>query len=304
MIRILFLIVCILFSVFPSVFKIPMVNTTDNSVPIAAEAQITPAVTGTPAPTPSPTPGPDATPWMNEEDTANLNRKISAFLNKEGDYTPEKISAMMFDLSGLLDESQMQLGLVDATHVEGYLFDYVEKDDSLVLIVGFDGSDGERFVAPIQIPLYYLEGDLNAHFYFIQYHSDKEYAVKTADVTLRDTAQLRMEIYKLIGKCIAFVPARVALSGSQYGYSGTVFKYFDEHNAKLGLAEKLMLSVNTNEDNIAVAITFPQMCDLINSFDEAALESWTVPHITRLDDLGRFILSGVPMIDPAIYYRK
>ena len=183
-------------------------------------------------------------------------------------------------------------------------FDYVEKDGSLVLIVGFDGADGERFVTPIQIPLFYLEGDLNAHFYFMQYHSDKAYAVRTADITQRDTARLHKELYNLIGKCIAFAPARIALSGSQYGYSGAVFKYFDEHNAKLGLAEKLMLSVNTNKEHIAVAITFPQLYDVIDSFDEDALESWTIPQITQLDDIGRFSLFSVPMIDPIIYYAK
>lgn len=78
---------------------------------------VTPAPTETSAPTPTPTPGPSSTPWMNEEDTAALNQKIQDFLDKTGDYTPEKISAKMFDLSGMFDKTQIQLGLVDATHV-------------------------------------------------------------------------------------------------------------------------------------------------------------------------------------------
>lgn len=284
----------------------------DSISQIAESIQTTPAPTESAAPTPAasaaPTPtsaaGPTATPWMSEDAAAALNQKMRDFLNKEGDYTPEKISARMFDLSGMFDKSQMQLGLVDATHIEGYFFDYIEKDGSLVLLVGFDGADGERFIAPIQIPLYFIEGDLTSHFCFLQYHSDKGYSEKKADVVGLDTTALNTNLYSLIGKCIAFSPARIPFSGSKTGYSGRAKTYFEEHNAKTGLAEKLMLSVNTNEEHIAAAMTFPQIYDVLNSMDKRALEGLSIPHITQLSDVASFDLSSVPMIDPAIYYGK
>lgn len=276
------------------------------SVQTTPEPDATPVLTATNAPTPSPTPlsGPTPTPWMDEADTAALNQKMKDFLNKEGDYTPEKISAKMFDLSGLLDTSKMQLGLVGATHVEGCFFDYVEKDGSLLLLVGFDGNDGGRFIVPIQIPLYFIEGDLTSHFYFLRYDPNKGYAERVADVTQLDTDLLNLQLYNLIGKCIAFSPARIPFSASSGGYSGRAKTYFLEHNEKVTRAEQLMLAVCTNEDNIAVRMTFPQLYDVLNSIDENALEGVTIPTITQLSDVGNVDLASVPMIDPAIIYGK
>ena len=273
------------------------------SVQTTPALDATPAPTVTSAPTPTPLSGPTPTPWMDEAETAALNQKIQDFLNKTGDFTPEKISKMMFDMSGMFDTSRIQLGLVGATFVEGYLLDYVEKDGSLLLLVGFDGNDGGRFVAPIQIPLYYIEGDLTSHFYFLRYYSDKGYAVRSADITQLDTDLLNLQLYNLIGKCIAFSPARIPLSGSKNGYSGRAKTYFNEHNNKVALADKLLLSVSTNEENITVSMTFPQIYDVLNSIDESSLTSLTIPRITELNDINTIDLSGVPMIDPAIYYK-
>ena len=241
---------------------------------------------------------------MNEEDTAALNQKIQDFLDKTGDYTPEKISAKMFDLSGMFDKTQIQLGLVDATHVEGCFFDYVEKDGSLILLVGFDGNDGGRFVIPIQIPLYFIESDLTSHFYFLQYSSSAKSLTQKADITQLDVAALHQQLYGLLGKCIAFAPARVPLSGSPTGYSGRAKTYYLEHNDKINRAEQLMLVVCTNEENIAEQMTFPQLYDVLNGIDKDALAGVTLPHIMQLSDLANVDLSTVPMIDPAIIYGK
>lgn len=302
MIRILFVILCALFSWFPNLLGIPPNIADGVNRSASAQATALPSATITPARTPTPTLDPAATPWMSEEDTNALNQSINDFLNKDGDYTPERISAMMFDLSGLFDPNQIQLGIVDATHIEGFLLNYIEKDDSLVLLVGFDGVDGERFVAPIQIPLYYIEGDLNSHFYFMEFHVDRGYALKVADITMRNTADLNKYLYERIGTCITFAPARIAYCGSPNGYMGAALDYFTEHNAKLPLAEKLMLSVATNEDHIAGPSTFPQLYDVMHGFDEKALDGVLIPHITRLEDIGSLDMTLVPMIDPVVYY--
>lgn len=304
MIRILFVVLCALIAWFPNLIGFSPIKTDAATAAASTQAAVSPAATTTPARTPMPTLDPAATPWMSEDDTNALNQSINDFLNKDGDYTPEKISEMMFDLSGLFDLSQIQLGIVDATRIEGFLLNYIEKDDSLVLLVGFDGVDGERFVAPIQIPLYYIEGDLYSHFYFMEFHADSGYALKVADITMRNTADLNRYLYERIGTCIAVAPARIALSGSPNGYMGAVFDYFAEHNTKLPLAEKLMLSVVTNEDHVAVPSTFPQLYDVMHGFDEKALEGVLIPHITCLEDIGRLDMTLVPMIDPVIIYLK
>lgn len=304
MIRILIVILCAIFAWFPSLIGVSVIETDMANAFVPAQASPSPAATATLAPTPTPTADPVATPWMSEKDTNALNQNIDDFLNQDGDFTPEKISAMMFDLSGLFDPSQLQLGMVDATHIEGYLLNYVEKSGSYILLVGLDGIDGERFVAPIQIPLYYIEGDLNSHFYFMEFHADQGYALKAADITQRNTADLNRYLYERIGTCVAFAPARIAYSGSPNGYMGDVFDYFVEHNEKLPLAEALMLTVATNEENIAVPATFPQLYDVMHGFDEKSLEGIRIPQITRLEDIGNLDMSHVPMIDPILYYRK
>ena len=311
MLNILFFILSVLYSIFPAVFEGEQTLVWDNGLKrvdvtqTAEEPQASAAQTeATPAPTPTPVTGPTATPWMNEEDTAALNQKMEDFLYKEGDYTPEKISAKMFDLSGLLDSSKMQLGLVDATHIEGYFLDYIEKDGSLLLLVGFDGNDGGRFIVPIQIPLYFIESDLTSHFYFTQYNSGTKSLTQKADITQLDVAGLNQQLYGLIGKCIAFAPARIPLSASSTGYSGRAKTYFLEHNEKINRAEQLMIAVCTNEENIAASMTFPQFYDVRNSIDKKALEGVSLPHIMQLSDLANVDLATVPMIDPAIIYGK
>ncbi|MEN6418235.1 MAG: hypothetical protein ABFC73_04870 [Clostridiaceae bacterium] len=311
MLNILFFILTVLYSIFPAVFEGEQTLVWDNGLKqvdvtqTAEEPQASAAQTeATPAPTPTPVTGPSATPWMSEDATAALNQKIQDFLNKEGDFTPEKISAKMFDLSGVLDTSKMQLGLVDATHIEGYFFDYIEKDGSLLLLVGFDGNDGDRFVVPIQIPLYFIESDLTSHFYFVQYNSGAKSLTQKADITQLDIAGLNQQLYGLIDKCIAFAPARIPLSAASTGYSGRAKTYFLEHNDKINRAEQLMLVVCANEENIAASMTFPQIYDVRNSIDINALEGVTLPHIMQLSDLANVDLATVPMIDPAIIYGK
>ena len=204
----------------------------------------------------------------------------------------------------MFDKTQIQLGLVDATHIEGYFIDYINKDGSLLLLVGFDGNDGGRFIVPIQIPLYFIEGDLTSHFYFVQFSSSAKSLTQKADITQLDSAGLNQQLYGLIGKCIAFAPARVPFSASPTGYSGRAKIYFSEHNDKINRAEQLMLSVCTNEEHLTEPTTFPQLYDVLNGIDKEALSGVTLPHLMQLSDLVNVDLATVPMIDPIIIYGK
>ena len=64
-------------------------------------------------------------------------------------------------------------------------FDYFEKDGSLILLMGFDDKNGKGFTTPIQIPLYFYEGEALAKFTFAVKTSSYLGTVET--VTNKDT---------------------------------------------------------------------------------------------------------------------
>ena len=132
-------------------------------------AEPSPAPTATPVVTPSPT----LTLSPEEIKTAQLNQDFQNFLNKEGAFTPEKIFSQLiefYDSQGTdlltrqedwssYDKRKFGLGLSSIQpHIQGYFFDYFDNDGKIILIMGFDGGDGARFITPVEIPFYAVEG--------------------------------------------------------------------------------------------------------------------------------------------------
>ena len=145
-----------------------------------------------------------------------------------------------------------ELGLADSQpKLEGYLFDYVEKDGSLILLMGFDGKDGKGFITPIQIPLYLIEGS-KTNFYFLK--SDYNTVLSPSSVAGMATDENAQKIFEYLDKLekrvIAIIPSFEKYPGSSEGYTGVVADYFIEHNSKVGLASKLISLVATNEIKI------------------------------------------------------
>ena len=124
----------------------------------------TAAPTATPEPTPEPTETPEPTPIVDEFDfteerKAELNQQIQDFLSYEGEYSKENIQKYL--LPGVKKDEFYNLGLVKANEsiieTQSWLFDYVEKDGDLLLIVGFDGKDGQRLVTILNIPIHIMK---------------------------------------------------------------------------------------------------------------------------------------------------
>ena len=117
---------------------------------------VTAALTAIPTATPSPEPIP--APIFSEARMAELNQQMQDFLNKQGEFTPEKMSSKMMVTTSYLDHDKVCLGISDQEPaLQGYLFDYFEKEGRLFLITGFDGKDGNRFITPLEITLYLYE---------------------------------------------------------------------------------------------------------------------------------------------------
>lgn len=122
------------------------------------EATISATDVPTASPTPTVSPVPTPTPIFSEARTAELNQQFQDFLNKEGEFTQEKIASMMMITQSVLANDKVGLGIADQQPLlQGYFFDYLEKDDRLFLLLGFDGKDGNRFITPLEITLYLYE---------------------------------------------------------------------------------------------------------------------------------------------------
>lgn len=148
----------------------------------AADASTQPAQTETATPTPSPTATPSPTPDQSAIAAASekaameeLDKQIKAFLNKESPYGEDDIQMIgrqnqdgdeygdcmkiKLGLVGLIDGNDSEGNSFIVPCVEGLLFDYVEIDNNIYMIIGFDDQDGNRFVTPIEIPMEFYNNE-------------------------------------------------------------------------------------------------------------------------------------------------
>ena len=122
----------------------------------SATPSASPTATLSTTPTVVPTPATDEF-GFTEERRAELNQQFQDFLNYQGKYSEENIQEYLLPAW----KSFYGLGLVggsdDYYRVQTWLFDYVEKDGDLILLTGFDGKGGQRFVTALNIPLHLVE---------------------------------------------------------------------------------------------------------------------------------------------------
>jgi len=128
-------------------------------IALSSTPELTPTSTAMPTatPTPEPTPKPTLSP---EEEKEVLNQQFQDFFNKEGDFTEEKLGFHPIYPSqpnNRKPEDEVKLGLLriidgDYFNIYGYLFDsIITEENNIILILGFDGKDGNRFITPVEI---------------------------------------------------------------------------------------------------------------------------------------------------------
>ncbi|MEN6564515.1 MAG: hypothetical protein ABFD11_13420 [Christensenella sp.] len=272
---------------------VSLVAAAATSTPEPAPA-LTPTPSPTPVLTPTPTPSPTPEPLFSTERKAELNQQITDFINNQGDFTKEKKSKMAIASETTEKLGSTELGLVFRdTEIEGYLFDYVEKDGSLLLIMGFDGKDGKGFVTPIQIPLYFLEGEAKAGVSFEKYEYNtilSQYDL-VETITNKDTQNLFVRLNTLKGNVMIIQPYIEKFPGSVDDYIGVVHDYLEERDSKTGLAGKLIDSVATNGieiDNEDYHVSDYEECRIIK--------------LENADDIESIKLSEVATFGLTIYY--
>ena len=129
-----------------------------------------PAQTATPSasPTSTPSPEPTATPVASlspVEQAAFLDQQFQDFLNKEGNYTQEKMAEMAIWGSQLCyeDGNGTDLGILKIFNEEskednrdlsayGNLLTVTkDENNNIFLTMGFDGKDGNRFITELMV---------------------------------------------------------------------------------------------------------------------------------------------------------
>jgi len=146
--------------------EVALVSTPEPTVSVTA----TPTATPTAMPTAIPTPAIDEY-GFTEERKAELNQQFQDFLNKEGNYTEESLTDQL--LTGRSNEifykGEKKLGIMDTTpRIQCWFFDYFIWENSLMLIVGLDDIEEERFVTLFEIPVYFYDKCEPATFTFTQ----------------------------------------------------------------------------------------------------------------------------------------
>jgi len=283
--------------------------------PSAEVAQVStpePTASESASPTASPTATPTAIPTpatdeygFTEERKAELNQQFQNFLNKEGEFTPEKMSQIMMETPSRLDKSEVGLGIADTGDVprmQGYFFDYLEKDGRIFLFVGFDGKDGNRFITPLEITIYYYESFEPSRFDISEYKENSIMA-KSENITCEDYGGDKNKLVSLLND----VKGRVVL------FSLTCQKWdiSDYHSSFPNLDPKTQENVTNNleENNSKVELSFglyqlsPQNgIPPYTNPDKIKGDSESILKLTNPEEMGTINIDQVPIIQYFDYY--
>ena len=261
---------------------------------VVPEVITTPSVEVTPSASPEVSPSPSATVDQETQAEAIINQQIQDFLNFEGDFTRGKINEIA--IKTINDIKETKLGVADPEpKLEGLLLDFLKKDDSLILVMGFDGADGERFVTLVEIPVYFHTTEDHFNFYFQKFlgdgvsYSSQEIVLNGDDIESKIIEQLE----PLKGDVVAF-------SAYYEGFSEEITKqhagerYCIEHNRKAPLGGKLISMVDFNGYDQS----------LLNGFNVSDFEDVQIIKIEKYEDINNVGVSDIPMMNPGIYSIK
>ena len=185
-----------------------------------------------------------------EQNKYSLNQQIQDFLNKDGEYTEEKMSQKLIKISSEHKE-EMKMGIMDSTpRIQGWLFDYFESEDNLLLIIGLDNKNDERFVTLLQIPTYFYDKYSPANFIFTELYGDTfQGNAKNVDPN-NNSDEMKSYLDRLKDGPIIFTlrtnkfPDRWSEEAKDLG--DFAIRFVDEGNSKVDLSKSLIAEVSNN----------------------------------------------------------
>jgi hypothetical protein len=233
-----------------------------------------------------------------------LNLEICHFLNKQGAYTDKNIELSAIDADGKSRSDDTKLGLVDMNPViQGVLLDYTEKDGSLILFMGFQGQDGNRFVSPVEVSIYFFKDYEEVTYFDFEVMGSNCMGNPVNRIKIEDNGDEISEMIKqLKGKIIAFqldydgfpeeeIETARKNRGGSLGPIGE--RYVKAQHDKAGLAGKLVTSVATNDVDLH---------HYDKNYSEERFKDYQIVIIDDIEDVKNIDLSQIPMMVPRIIY--
>jgi len=268
----------------------------------AAAATATPAATPSPTPTPSPEPTPIVDEYgFSEERKAELQDQFQAFLNKQGEFTSEKMSLAMMETLSNLNKSEVGLGIVnDVPEIQGYFFDYLEKEGRIFLFMGFDGKDGKRFITPLEIPIYFYEA-LEPAYFGVREYKENSVVARGENIKAEDYSDDKEKLVSLLHD----------LKGRVLVFSLHTHKYNESEVDGLGLdpinRDKVVVFIR--EANSKVELTFglfqllPQnKIPPYKNSEKIKSDSESILKLTSPEEMGNINIDQVPIILNIYYF--
>ena len=241
-----------------------------------------------------------------------MNQQMQDFLNREGEFTQEKIASMMMqfytgneiDYYEHFKTDTVGLGISEwQPLIQGYLFDYFEDDGRLILIFGFDGRDGNRFITPVEIPIYIYDNIEQAEFKVVKSF------VNTIDCRVygsqSDTVEYDYELMDCSDRNL-LLPLLDSLKGKVFAFSLYYYIYDDKEGLgddELGrIISEYIDEVNSKNDLSFGLVQLITSNDIEYDWEDRIGDSDSIIKIKSSDDIISINISDVPIMESIKYF--
>ena len=235
----------------------------------------------------------------------SLNQQFQDFLNKQGEFTSEKMSLIMMETMSILDKSEVGLGIVYSDgispDIQGYFFDYLEKDGRFFLFMGFDGKDGNRFITPLEIPIYYYGSLKPARFQIEKYNKNTVMLRSGVDVEAEDYSDDKGKLVSLLNDLKG---RTLLLRLITYKFSESDFYRFDLDKETAEIVNNFIKEVDSKSEltvGLFQLLTQNGMSPYTNP-DKIKGNSEPILKITNSEEMGKINIDQVPIIDNIGYF--
>ncbi|MCW1948832.1 MAG: hypothetical protein KIH89_000045 [Candidatus Shapirobacteria bacterium] len=210
-----------------------------------------------------------------------VDRQVCDFLNFSSKFSSELIEKKLLSAVGTLPIRR--LGLENSSRVEGLLMDFLERDDYIIMLIGFDSKNNERVVVPVKIPIYAINDD-NV-FFFIRKSEQQNTFSHREDIKLKSKKDVLSYLEKLKGNVIVLMLMdnmvnTESVKDVPLGDSATVSRLITEINNYGVFANRdLLNSVFSNNISVRYKV----------------LDS-SLPSIKKRDDISRISNESMPFV--------
>jgi hypothetical protein len=248
-----------------------------------------PTILQTPVETLASTPALISTSTPDPASLANdiQKKKICNFLNKQGDYSDDVLQQKMIAAVRRNMQGNTRLGLMadvgEYAQIEGVVLFAILKDESTVVIAGFEDKDGQRFVTGLEIPSCILNEYPETGFSFDRLTEHEMLCTQGAEDSSGDKAVVEHYLEMFSAGCNPVVFQIQTVEWPQKWlkqYSGDMKAFIQKQRDKVPLARKLAGGVwhngfkPTQYKSVAKSVKLPL---ITNTDDARGIEVAAIP---------------------------